>query len=105
MQRGRNQSVGDAIEQLQKMRNKAKTESAKYQERYVVDTIKEAQSTVKRLTDILNTLQLKDENTKDIEVLKLVDKMFSILTETHKDLIKTEEDFDFWYNLNLKFED
>lgn len=106
MQRGRKESVGEAIEQLQKMRNKAKAESSKFQEKYVVETVKEAQSTVKRLQELLDTLQSsKDTKEVDTEILKLVDKMYSILIETHKDLVKTENDFDFWYNLNLKFEE
>lgn len=99
--RGRKETVGEAIEELQKMRNRAKTESAKFQEKYIVETVKEAQSTVKRLQELLDTLKSKET---DDEALTLVDKMYSVLMESHRDLVKTENDFDFWHNLNLKFE-
>ena len=105
MKRGRTQSVGEAIEQLQAMRKKAEVEAAKYREQYVNETIKEAQSTVKRLSERLDTLQANGGKTKDERIMKLVDEMFSILFESHKNLDKVENSYAFWNDLDQKFND
>lgn len=103
MLRGRKESVGEAIEKLQAMRKKAKSESEKYTEMYITETIKEAQSTVKRLSDRLNTLQANERSTEDGTILKLVDEMFEILFESHKNLDKVENNYSFWTDLDQKF--
>lgn len=105
MKRGRTQSVGEAIEQLQAMRKKAEVESAKYREQYVNETIKAAESTVKRLSERLDTLQANGGKTKDERIMKLVNEMFSILFESHKDLDKVESNYAFWNDLDQKFND
>lgn len=105
MKRGRKETVGEAIEKLQAMRKKASLEAGRSKEAYINETIKEAQSTAKRLTDRLNTLESKSRSTKDAEILKLVDEMFEILFESHKDLDKVESDYTFWADLDQKFND
>lgn len=101
MKRGRRESVGEAIEQLQKMKRKAYTEHKKYREMYITETVREAQSTVKRLSSKLETLH--GEKTDDEAILKVVDELFSILFESHKNLDKIEDNYTFYKDLDDKF--
>lgn len=100
MNRGRKESAGQVIEQILKLKKEAEYNSKKSKEAYVTETIKEAQSTVKRLSERLDKLSsMKDE----APAIKLVDEMFSILFENHKSLDKIENDYSFWTDLNDKF--
>lgn len=103
VKRGRKESIGEAIEQLQKMKNKARAEHARYKEAYVTDTINEARSTVKRLSTELDALQ--DKNTSEEAILKTVDKIFSILMESHRGLDSIEDSYTFYRDLDSKFND
>lgn len=101
MKRGRRESVGEAIEQLQKMKRKADTEHKRYKEMYITETVKESQNTVRRLSSKLETLQGKETNEETI--LKVVDELFSILFESHKNLDKIEDNYTFYKDLDDKF--
>lgn len=106
--RGRKENLGRRVEELVALKNKAKWEASKYTEMYITDTVKEAQSTIKRLQDKLNILQSKSENTNERsekEIVRVVDDMFNILLEEHLNLCKTENDYTFWNDLNSKFND
>lgn len=105
MKRGKRESLGNRIEELVSLKNKAKSESDKYREMYITETVKEAQSTVKRLTDRLNTLQSDNKNTNEESIMKTVDDMFSILFEERRNLDKIESDYAFWSDVDKKFND
>ncbi|WP_304393059.1 hypothetical protein [uncultured Clostridium sp.] len=97
-------SLGMRIEELVKLKNKAKVEAEKSTELYVTETVKEAQRTVERLQSRLNQLQSKDQAT-ETSMMHLVDEMFKILFEERKDLDNIENDYEFWTNINKKFND
>ncbi len=100
MNRGRKESTGQIIEQIVKLKKDAEFYARENREAYVTETIKEAQSTVKRLTERLDKLSnIKEEG----PAIKLVDELFSILFENHKNLDKIENDYTFWEDLNNKF--
>lgn len=105
MKRGKRESLGNRIEELVSLKNKAKSESDKYREMYITETVKEAQSTVKRLTDRLNALQSDSKNASEESIMKTVDDMFSILFEERRDLDKIESDYAFWSDVDKKFND
>lgn len=97
-------SLGNRIEELVKLKSKAKVESEKYKELYVTETVKEAQKTVERLQSRLNQLQSKDQAT-ETSMMHLVDEMFKILFEERKNLDSIENDYEFWTDMNKKFND
>ena len=105
MKRGKRESLGNRIEELVSLKNKAKLESDKYREMYITETVKEAQSTVKRLTDRLNALQSDNKNASEESIMKAVDDMFSILFEERRNLDKIESDYAFWSDVDKKFND
>lgn len=105
MKRGKRESLGNRIEELVSLKNKAKSESDKYREMYITETVKEAQSTVKRLTDRLNALQSDSKNASEESIMKTVDDMFSILFEERRNLDKIESDYAFWSDVDKKFND
>lgn len=105
MKRGKRESLGNRIEELVSLKNKAKSESDKYREMYIAETVKEAQSTVKRLTDRLNALQSDSKNASEESIMKTVDDMFSILFEERRNLDKIESDYAFWSDVDKKFND
>lgn len=105
MKRGKRESLGNRIEELVSLKNKAKSESDKYREMYITETVKEAQSTVKRLTDRLNALQSDNKNASEESIMKAVDDMFSILFEERRNLDKIESDYAFWSDVDKKFND
>ena len=105
MKRGKRESLGNRIEELVSLKNKAKSESDKYREMYITETVKEAQSTVKRLTDRLNALQSDSKNASEESIMKTVDDMFSILFEERRNLDKIESDYTFWSDVDKKFND
>ena len=105
MKRGKRESLGNRIEELVSLKNKAKSESDKYREMYITETVKEAQSTVKRLTDRLNALQSDSKNASEESIMKAVDDMFSILFEERRNLDKIESDYAFWSDVDKKFND
>lgn len=98
------QSLGMRIEELVKLKNKAKIEAEKSTELYITETVKEAQRTVERLQTRLDQLQVKDQAT-ETSMMHLVDEMFKILFEERKDLDNLENDYEFWTNINKKFND
>lgn len=98
------QSLGMRIEELIKLKSKAKVEAEKCTELYITETVKEAQRTVDRLQTRLNQLQNKDQAT-ETSMMHLVDEMFKILFEERKDLDNLENDYEFWTNINKKFND
>lgn len=100
MNRGRKESTGQVLEQIVKLKKDAEYNAKKYKEAYVTETIKEAQSAVKRLSERLDRLSnMKDGG----PAIKLVDELFSILFENHKNLDKIENDYLFWTDLDNKF--
>ena len=105
MKRGKRESLGNRIEELVSLKNKAKSESDKYREMYITETVREAQSTVKRLTDRLNALQSDSKNASEESIMKTVDDMFSILFEERRNLDKIESDYAFWSDVDKKFND
>ena len=105
MKRGKRESLGNRIEELVSLKNKAKSESDKYREMYITETVREAQSTVKRLTDRLNALQSDSKNASEESTMKTVDDMFSILFEERRNLDKIESDYAFWSDVDKKFND
>ena len=105
MKRGKRESLGNRIEELVSLKNKAKSESDKYREMYITETVKEAQSTVKRLTASLNALHSDSKNASGESIMKAVDDMFSILFEERRNLDKIESDYAFWSDVDKKFND
>lgn len=100
MNRGRKESTGQVIEQIVKLKKDAEYNAKKYREAYATETIREAQSTVKRLSERLDKLSnIKEEG----PAIKLVDELFNILFESHKNLDKIENDYSFWTDLDNKF--
>ena len=100
MNRGRKESAGQVIEQVVKLKKDAEYNAKKYKEAYVTETIKEAQSVVKRLSERLDRLS---NMTEEEPAIKLVDEVFNILFENHKSLDKIENDYSFWTDLDNKF--
>lgn len=97
----RNKNLGDAVEELMKFKTKAEKEFKKTQEDYCNLSIKAAQSTVKELQKCLDLLQ--DSKTNE-NIITVCDQIFNCLVEKeHNQLDKIKNDYDYWSDINDKF--
>ena len=97
----RRKNLGEAVEEIMKFKEKAQREYNKTQEEECNLAIKAAESTIKNLQRCLDLLQNKKLND---EVITVCDQIFNCLVENeHKQLDKVKSDYDYWSDINDKF--
>lgn len=94
-------NLGDSLEEIMKFKTKAGKEYKRSKEDYCNLTVKAAKSVVNELDNILGKL---DNNMDEDTYILLCDKIFSLLVEReYKQLDKSKNDFDYWSDINDKF--
>lgn len=97
----RRKSLGDSVEEIMRFKEKTGREYKKTQEEYCNLCIRAAQSTIKELQ---KDIEMLNNKSLDEGVIAVCDKIFATLVEApHKQLEKVKDDFDYWSDMNDKF--
>ena len=92
-------NLGDQISEIAKLKDKARSLNIKTTENYIFETKKVCKSVLNKLTHELD--KFEKDNQDEIEIC---DNIVKILLETdYISLEKAKDEYDFWSDLNDKF--
>lgn len=92
-------NLGDAVEEIMKFKMKADKEVKKCETDYITLSVRAAKGTLLELQKIISSLEKGNENEIDI-----ADKIYNLLVaKNHNTLDKAKSDYDYWYDINEKF--